>query len=359
MSDPLPTPPAAKPRNSYPVTGALVVLLLAGAGGYYWWVKSKNPTPPPVDELKTLRAFFEQVGTGLKLADGYADANGDLVADPPAAADKFLKVETIGFCVVPGGDPDKTAADQEEWKGLAAALEKATGKKVTYLADLHSVEDQLAAVKEGKLHVTAVNTGLVATAVNTAGFVPLFAPADDKGQFSYEMEILVPAGSPAKTPADLKGKSFGFVSLSSNSGAKAPLVALKDKFGMLPGRDYKFVMTGDHIRGVKEMIAGKHDAVCVANDLLARAVTAGDVKADQFRSIFKSDSFPPLCFGVPHHLPPDLLAKVKAGFADFKFSAADRYAKQGKTKFAPVDYKLNWAYVREIDAALYRLLDSK
>ena len=199
-------------------------------------------------------------------------------------------------------------------------------------------------------------------AVNTAGFVPLASPADAEGKYAYEMEILVPAASGSRSPADLKGKTVAFTAMSSNSGAKAPLMILKDQFKLLPGRDYQHVMTGSHQRSIQGLAAGKYDAVCVANDLLASAVAAGDIRADQYRSIYKSGSFPPLCLGVAHDLPPELSAQVKQVFQDFRFegtSLTKRFGPQGKVRFAPVSYQRDWAQVREIDDALARLVDSR
>ncbi|MDB5312036.1 MAG: phosphate/phosphite/phosphonate transporter substrate-binding protein [Gemmataceae bacterium] len=252
-----------------------------------------------------------------------------------------------------------------------AALEKATGKKVKYLADVPGPDTQMAALRGGRLHVTAFNTGAVPPAVNTAGFVPLFAPADAAGNFAYQMRILVKAGGPVRKPEDLRGKTVGFVALSSNSGAKAPMFALKEKFGMLPGRDYQFRFTGDHFASIAELVYGSdYDAVCVAGDLMDRAVAEGEVrrrgegktralKADQLRVVFTSDSFPPLCFGVPHDLPKDVRRNVEKVFREFKFegTSAGKYARQGKVKFAPVNYEKDWEYVREIDAALSRLAE--
>jgi phosphonate transport system substrate-binding protein len=242
------------------------------------------------------------------------------------------------------------------------ALERGTGKKVKYVADLSTIDDQVRAVREGRLHVTAFNTGQVPNAVNTAGFVPLFCIADKDGKYGLEMEILVRQDSPVTRPEDLRSKTIGLTALSSNSGGKAPLVILKNKYGMLPGRDYKFTFTGDHVRAVRELVAGQHDAVCVANDQLARAIGAGVIKREQVRSIYKSESFPPLCFGVPHNLPPDLVAKVKQIFTGFSFdgtSVGELYKAQGKTRFAPVDYARDWKLIREVDEALIHLMDSK
>lgn len=363
LPPPAPPAPAAPPakRSTWKYTIGAVALILAAGAGYYFYVKAQNPVPPPVDELRELKEYLTRLSVNQKLADGYADADPkDLVADAPKEPAKWAKVgDELTFTVVGSEDPEKAAAD---WKDFMAALEKATGKKVAYLAGVGSIDEQLTAVREGRLHVTAFNTGAVPTAVNVAGFVPLFAPADKDGQYHYEMEILVRKDSPVQTPADLKGKTIGFVALSSNSGAKAPLVALKSEFGLLPGRDYSFRLTGDHRLSVRELVAGRYDAVCVANDLLAREVAAGGVAADRFRSVYRSKPFPPLCFGVPHHLPPDLRAKVAQAFAGFQFagtSVGARYTPQGKTRFAPVSYEKDWEYVRQIDEALTRLPDAK
>ncbi|MBN9122999.1 MAG: phosphate/phosphite/phosphonate ABC transporter substrate-binding protein [Planctomycetes bacterium] len=357
---PAPVPPAAR-KSSWKYTLGLIAVLVAGAGGYYLYVRAQNPEPPPVDELTELKAYLTRLAANQKLADGYADTDPkDLVADTPKDPSKWAKVDgELVFTVVGTDDPAKAV---EEWKDFMAALGKATGKKVKYLDGIQTIEDQLTAVREGRLHVTAFNTGAVPMAVNTAGFVPLFAPADAQGKFSYEMEILVRADSPVKTPADLKGKTVGFVALSSNSGAKAPMVTLKDEFGLLPGRDYKYAIIGEHIRSVKELVAGRCDAACVANDLLHRAEASGELDKTKYRSLYVSKPFPPLCFGVPHHLPPELRGKVARAFAEFQFagtSVGKRYVPQGKTKFAAVSYEKDWEYVRKIDDTLSHLLDGR
>jgi phosphonate transport system substrate-binding protein len=359
-------PPKKTARGSLrPV--ALVLLLAAGAGGYYAYVRYTTPVPPPANQLAALREFFARDGATLTLDPRYKDADGDLVADPPADPAGVLKVgDELTFCVVPDEDPEKLKADEAEWKDFLAALGKATGKKVRYYPEAKTTADQLAALRDGKLHVTAFNTGLVRAAVNTAGFAPLFAPADAAGKYSYEMEILVRADSPVRTPADLRGKTLGFSTVSSNSGTKAPIVILDEKFGLVAGRDYPFVMTGTLTHALADLTTGRCDAACVANDLYGRVIAdleaKGKFRRDQFRSVYKSDAFPPLCFGVPYNLPPDLRKQVDDTFREFRFdgtSVGARYVPQGKVKFAPVNYKLDWAYVRRIDEALIRLTDRR
>ena len=338
---------------------ALVLLVLVAVAGYFGYVLYGSRPPAPVNELETIGPFVAKAAQHQKLGGSYSDADGDLVADAPSDPGKLQKVDAIGFCLVAGDDPIKT---QEEWHDFLQALSKATGKEVRYRDDVESLDVQLAALRNGTLHLTAFSTGEVTVAVNTAGFVPLASPADADGKFSYEMEILVPADSNSRSPADLKGKTVAFTAMSSNSGAKAPLVILKDQFHLLPGRDYTHVVTGSHQRSIQGLAAGKYDAVCVANDLLASAVAAGDIRVEQYRSIYKSGSFPALCLGVAHNLPPEMIAQVKQVFQDFQFegtSLAKRFGPQGKVRFAVVNYKQDWAQVREVNDALSRLVASK
>lgn len=370
------SPAAPKPagRRSYAFTALLVVVLVGAAGGYYLYERSKNPEPGPVDEFAGLKDYFRQLAAGPALDAAYTDADGDLVADPPkdgkgrSLPRDGAKEEVIGFSLVGTADEARRKAEEAEWKDFAAALAKATGMKVEYRGDLESPEEQMAAMKDGRLHVTAFNTGAVSKAVARAGFVPLFAPADGAGKFGYQALVLVKAESPAQGLADLKGKTVAFVGLSSNSGARVPMHALKDKAGLLPGRDYRYQISGDHYAAVADLLDGKADAACVASDLKERAFstkflvrgTSYEPKAEQVRVVYTSETFPPLCFGVAHDLPAGVRAKVEAAFRDFKFagtSVGERYGKQGKEKFAPVSYKTDFQYVRDVDAALGKMAD--
>ena len=364
-----PVPPAAPPVKSgtWLYTLAFCVVLVACGTGYYLYEKSRNPEPPPVDEGAGLKEYLAQLASEQKLAPAYTDADGDLVADRPTDPGKFVRVDKeLTFSVVGTADESTLAAAEKEWADFLGALGKATGKTVKYARDVPSVDAQLSGVREGKLHITAFNTGAVPTAVNTAGFVPLFVPANDGGEFGYTVEILVRANSPITEPAQLKGKTLGFVALSSNSGAKAPMVALKEQFGLLPGRDYKFVITGDHKRSIKELAAGKHDAVCVASDLMTDLLETpadkGGVSKGAVKSIYSSKPYPQLCFGVPHNLSPDLQKKIEQAFESFQFAGTSVKASsvaQGRTRFNRVSYKTAWAPVREIDSKLTHLLDEK
>jgi phosphonate transport system substrate-binding protein len=334
--------------------------MIAAAGGGFgaYWYAMKQQEKALLSAPASIRGYADNFALSRTMGEKYQDKDGDLIADPPADTAAFVNPPKLMFTAVAADDPEKARAD---YKDFLTHLAKVTGKPVEYEAsdEVRSPEEQLAALRDGKLHVTAFNTGMVQRAVNTAGFVPLFVPADATGGYSYQMEILVRADSPIKDPKDLKGKKLGFVAMSSNSGAKAPIFILRETFGLVPGRDYDFGFTGDHRRSVRDLLAGQFDAVCVANDILAREEEEGRVDKAAIRSIYKSEGFPPLCFGVAHNLDKGLAEKVKAAFAGFEWSGTSlgEAMKAGKkAKFVPVNYKDNWAFVRQIDESLAKMV---
>src|SRR5262245_44584015 len=120
------TPPTSAWRR---VTDSLVLLLLVAVAGYVAYTLYARPAP--VNELETIGTYLAKAAKHQELGSSYRDADGDLVADAPSDPAKLQKVDEIGFCLVAGDDPTKT---QEEWLDFFQALEKATGKKVTYRA---------------------------------------------------------------------------------------------------------------------------------------------------------------------------------------------------------------------------------
>ena len=164
------------------------------------------------------------------LDKSYCDRDGDLVADLPTDKSKVINPSTIIFSYTPVEDP---AVYQKVWDGFIQHMTKVTGKKVVFFP-VQSNAAQLEAMRSGRLHVAGVNTGGNPVAVNCTGFVPFAMMAAKDGSFGYEMEIIVPADSPAKSPKDLKGKKVAFTSPTSNSGFKAPSAILKGDFGLEP-----------------------------------------------------------------------------------------------------------------------------
>jgi len=74
---------------------------------------------------------------------------------------------------------DDAVNGPEVWQAVMNALKTRTGLPVKYLR-LDETKDQLEALRNGALHVTAFGSGAVPAAVNTCGFTPVctFGRAD-------------------------------------------------------------------------------------------------------------------------------------------------------------------------------------
>jgi phosphonate transport system substrate-binding protein len=343
-----PTPPAAKfsPGRVFKI----LIPAIAGVGLIFaWFYYKEQRNIGEVNYRKEIGSSMSRVyAEFLKLDPALTDADGDMVADTPTDPAKHLDPPTLVFAPLPTAEGPAST-----WDDFKAHLAKQTGKAVEY-RDVVEIGELRQLIKDGSVHVVGVNTGAVPVAVNV-GFVPVCVPAAADGTFGYEMEILVPADSPVKSPKDLKGKTLKLTGASSHSGYKAALVILNDEFKLEPGRDFAFPVTGGHDKSIQLLARKECDAVAVAGDLLHRAVAHGDIKAEQYRSIYKSAKFPPAAYGYGCKLKPELAAKVREAFVTFDWKGTGlekSYAGTGQVKFVPVDYKKDWQYVRDIDAKL-------
>src|SRR4030095_8731040 len=95
---------------------------------------------------------------------------------------------------------------------------------------------------------------------------------------AYQMELIVPADSYVKKPEELSGLELALTEAGSNSGFKAPLVLLQSHYSLAPGRDFGIRYSGSHVDSIKGIAAKQYEAAAVANDMLSRAVSAGDIQ---------------------------------------------------------------------------------
>lgn len=282
-----------------------------------------------------------------EMAEGLTDADGNLVADAPAEAGDWVDPQALLFSFV--GSPEAEAVEQA-WLPMVEHLKNVTGKPVQYVR-FNSAADQLKALKEGRLHVTAVNTGNVPEAVASCGFVPVATPAKNNSAQGYTMVIIVPVDSPIQSPQDLAGKQIAFTTAGSNSGYKAPIEVLMRQFNLLPEANYQFVFSMGHEQSIKGIADGKYQAAAVASDLLDQAIANGEASSSDFKTVYTSELFPSVAMGHVYNLKPELAESVRTALMTFNpqgTSAAGQLAKD-VTGFTPVSYKDDWALVRRID----------
>ena len=166
------------------------------------------------------------------------------------------------------------------------------------------------------------------------------------------MEIIVPADSPIKTPADLKGHKSRSPTPTSNSGFKAPSAILKADFNLEAKRDFEPVFSGKHDNSILGVVNKDYEAAAVANSVLNRMIERKVFDPAKIRSIYKSQTFPTTGYGYAYNLDPKLVEKIKEASSTSP-GKARRWQTEFKKedKFIPIDYKKDWEVMRKIDEA--------
>ena len=278
----------------------------------------------------------------------YCDRDHDLVADLPLDSSKWVNPDTLIFAYTPVEDP---AVYKKVWDGFIQHMEKVTGKKVLFFP-VQSNAAQIEAMRSGRLHVAGFNTGSNPIAVSCAGMVPFAMMASKDGSFGYEMEIIVPAGSDIKSPADIKGRTMTFTSPTSNSGNKAPSALMKSEFGLVKDKDFKTNFSGKHDNSILGIANKDYEVASIANSVLTRMIKRGVVKPEAITSIYKSQTFPTTGYGHAHNLDPSVVAKVKQAFFTFPWEGSDLKKEFKKEDtFISIRHKNDWDVIRKIDSA--------
>jgi phosphonate transport system substrate-binding protein len=273
----------------------------------------------------------------------YCDDNNDLVADVPTDPRKWKDPSTLVFAYTPVEDP---AVYLNVFRPFTEHLAKCTGKRVVYYP-VQSNSAQIEAMRSGRLHIAGFSTGPTGFAVNLAGAVPFAIKGTEKALQGYHLVAVVRASSPFQKLVDLKGKRVAHTSPSSNSGNLAPRVLFPPE-GLTPDVDYRPLMSGGHDKSALGVASGDYDMAPVASDVYNRMVSRGTVRGADMRIIYKSPLFPTSSFTYAHDLKPELAAKIKACFFDFRFTPEMVKEFDGNDRFFPINYQEHWKVVRDI-----------
>ena len=224
--------------------------------------------------------------------------------------------------------PNEASEELAEYRGLLQdAMSKAVGIKVVEV----NIADYNAAVEAMRTrHADIVYFGPVSyvQAAERSGAEALVTPArfGDKSQAGYTSKIIVKAGSPIKTLADLRGKTFAFVDPASTSGNYVPTLEFMNAFPGMTNEDLhtngKFFssvsFSGKHQNGLYAVINGDIDGAPIASDILAAEIAAGRAKESDFTVIHDSPRIPSSPMAIRNDIPADIKAKVKQFFLSYK-----------------------------------------
>ncbi len=185
----------------------------------------------------------------------------------------------IRFGLLPAEDPTLMV---EQFNGIAGHIGKTMGLPVTVRVS-ESYNALIEGMRAGHLEVVYVGGGQYLKMLEIGMKVePLVLNKDTNKRTYYKSCIITKPDSGIKTFADLKGKTFSFVSPTSTSGGVAPTFMLL-KNNINPDKDFK-----------RKIFAGKHDASYLA--VKNGKVDAGAVGDFYFwrwkdRGIFKMEKY--------------------------------------------------------------------
>lgn len=134
----------------------------------------------------------------------------------------------------------------------------------------------------------------------------------------YHSLIIVPADSPLKDLAEIKGKSFAFGDINSTSGSLYPRIML-DKAGIkVPGDLKQAIYTGGHDATALAVQNGTVDAGGVEDRILYRLTKKGTVDEKKIRVLSKSDLIEGYPWVVRASLDKNLVNKITTAFLTMK-----------------------------------------
>lgn len=278
-----------------------------------------------------------------RLAAGYCDRDGDLLADLPSNPLQWRNPATLVWAYSPIEDP---AIYAELFRPLTTHLAACLGRQVVYYP-VQSNRSQIEALRTGRVHLVGLSTGATVVATREAGAVPFAAKGTTDGVRGYHLAAIVRADSDFHHLSDLAGHRVAHSTVLSNSGHLAPR-ALFPADGLTPGRDYVPIMSGSHDNSILGVLDGSFHMAAVASDVLERMIERGLVPGDGFRVIYLSGLFPTSSFAHAHDLDPALAEALRACFFSFSFPERMQAEFNGDDRFLPLSYRDDWTLVREV-----------
>ncbi len=221
-----------------------------------------------------------------------------------AAAQGVLKVSAI---------PDEAPTElQRKFKPLGEYLEKETGMKVEFtpVTDYAAVVESLATKKLDLVWLGGFT--FVQARLRTNGTaIPIVQRAEDE---KFVSRFIVPSDSPARTLADIKGKTFVFGSPSSTSGHLMPRYFLLQA-GINPEKDFRNIaFSGAHDATVAFVAGGRAEAGVLNASVWDKLVESNNPNALKVRVLATTPPYYDYNWTVRGDLDPALVRKLTDAF---------------------------------------------
>jgi len=209
--------------------------------------------------------------------------------------------------------PDEAPTElQRKFKPLGDYLKKETGMDVQFtpVTDYAAVVEGLANDKIDMAWLGGFT--FVQAKIRTNGAaVPIVQRAEDE---KFTSKFIVPTDSPARTLADLKGKTFAFGSPSSTSGHLMPRFFLK-RDGIDADKDFKAVaFSGAHDATVAFVASGRAEAGVLNASVWDKLVESHNPNVAKVRVLATTPPYYDYNWTVRPGLDPALTKKLTDAF---------------------------------------------
>lgn len=227
-----------------------------------------------------------------------------LLAVSLAAFAQTLRVSAI---------PDEAPTElQRKFKPLGEYLARETGLDVQFtpVSDYAAVVEGLV-TKKIDLAWLGGFTYVQAKLRSKGGVLPIVQRTEDE---KFISKFVVPADSPVKSLAELKGKNFAFGSPSSTSGHLMPRHFLLAQ-AVNPETDFRNIaFSGAHDATVAFVASGKADGGVLNASVLDKLIEKGDANAARIRVIATTPPYHDYNWTVRPGLDPVLVKKLTDAF---------------------------------------------
>jgi phosphonate transport system substrate-binding protein len=207
-------------------------------------------------------------------------------------------------------------------------------------------------IKNGEVDMAFVCTSAYVIGAREFGMELLAAP-QVRGEIVYYSFLIVPAGSPAQSMADLRRQVFAFTDPLSNTGRLYP-TSLVQQLGETPDQFFdRTFYTFSHDDAIRAVADGVADGAAVDSLVYEHVIKREPDLARKTQIIHRSPAFgiPPVV--TSPHLRPQHAAELQSLLLDMASDPAGRAALDsvGFDKFVPIT---DGAYdsVRELEAVV-------
>lgn len=225
---------------------------------------------------------------------------------PASAADRPEKL-VVGL--LPGESAPTVMRLNEP---LRAYLEKRLGLPVELVVGANYAATG-EALRFGRLDIAYLGPVTYILQSKHAKLEPFSRPSHEVVGPTFQAVVIVPADSPAKTLADLKGKEVAFGDPASTSGTWVPRYMFAEA-GLVSERDYTLRVLGAHDSVALAVTNHKADAGGLSMPIYNRLLKEGKIDSKAVRVLAESPAIPEYMWTFRQGLDPAFKEEIRKAF---------------------------------------------